>query len=95
MEKVLRKSVLPESVSVAKYRCDTEELRRLGRLGATKKAQLKQGRLQMAAQKKAVPAALADTQVSLADEVMAEEYARITYADAHAHAMRNLAGWAD
>lgn len=94
MEKVLLKEV-PDSVRIAKLAHDTETLRRLGRIGAAKKARLKRTR---AAKEKAVAEAeVAEEakQLTNIDEILAEDRARAEYADAFAHAMRNRIGWDD
>lgn len=83
---VLRKSEVPESVRTAKYHCDTEELRRLGRLGASQKARLKQARTHLAVDKKVVPEAASSSYPYFSEEEVH---------DACAHAARNRAGWDD
>jgi hypothetical protein len=93
MEKVLRE--IPESVRVAKACGDVETLRRLGRAGARRRAQLKPVRDKQKAYQE-IKASVADKAAdTLIEEVLAAEHARILRAGAFAHAMSNRIGWDD
>lgn len=93
MEKVLRE--IPESVRDAKVRGDTEALRRLGKIGARRRAQLKPKRENKKRQQLEKQAVADQAVNALIEEVLAAEHARTLRAGAYAHAMSNRIGWDD